>query len=493
MSQLVEYIIQNYKQIQILQDNAYGLTEIVHGADGGIYVRKTLHNVNEPVKALKGLKHKNLVAVLQVATDTSHTYILEEYLDGKSLQTLINEKGPLAEQQVVDIAEQICDGLYFLHKQGIIHRDIKPSNIILQSSGVAKLLDYGAVRIVSDTANHDTHILGTEGFAPPEQYGFGSTDERSDIYALGKTIQVLLGDNYNGYLNNVIKKCTSFAPDDRPRDVMEVKGLLKRSTLKINSVLIGIVCLVLAGGCWATLSSPKDNGNNKQLTTIDSKAENLPSAKENVVNQEPIQKKPEVPSPVKKQEATAVETPKKAESIEPIAKPSQSAINSNTEVKKPVDNPNYKSYWETLNLVTASISIVNTEMQIDKSASSKSHVILKPVSKPVSIVVTNTSDYDLESFNIHIGLGGLGIEAGNYSSAIGNFFVHYEYFAAGTVNTVLNIRVSGNLKAHQKLIIPIEGNIKWHRLGPKPVIYAQIRPKELYKTLDNKASEINVQ
>ena len=83
----------------------------------------------------------------------------------------------------------MCDGLKELHEQKIIHRDIKPSNMILQADGRIRLIDFDAARIFKDNKATDTELLGTKDYAPPEQYGFGQTDPRSDIYSLGVTIK----------------------------------------------------------------------------------------------------------------------------------------------------------------------------------------------------------------------------------------------------------------------------------------------------------------
>lgn len=566
MSRLVEYIIQNYSRIQVLQDNAYGLTEIVHGQDGGIYVRKILPDPNEAAKALKKLKHKNIVRILQVATDTSHTYILEEYVDGKNLQTLLNEQGPFSEKQAVEIIEQLCDGLIYLHQNKVIHRDIKPSNIILQSSGVIKLIDFGAARQATNNAEHDTQILGTEGFAPPEQYGFGATDQRSDIYALGKTLKALLGENYHGYLVNAITSCTSFAPDSRPSNVMQVKQLLKFPASKAKIMLLSLLCLSLAAGAWLMYSSKTSNPNaskpakalektsslaeNKQDSSATSindpskdkalektlskdetkttnataaifkdkaKAKNTTAAvskdEANTTNAKVSISKTDYAKPISQipntQEAKQIEAGSNTEQRQASITAVPKSINQSTkqqtysqqnlpqEPKDSVQNKNIQdnvnlSYWDKLNRVTATLKISNTNLSVDKAASSKKQIILKPEIAPPSITITNTSDYDLDGFYISIKLGDIGILAKNTNALQGDFFVAYVYYASYSINETLTLRVSGNLKAHQSLTIPIDGDIKWYQLGPNPIIYANVRPNQLYKVLDNKTSKFTI-
>ena len=101
----------------------------------------------------------------------------------------------------------MCDGLKILHENKIVHRDIKPENLILQGDKI-RLIDFDAARIFKSDKNKDTKILGTEYYAPPEQFGFGQTDPRSDIFSLGKTFQELTGKNLRGDLKKILSKCT---------------------------------------------------------------------------------------------------------------------------------------------------------------------------------------------------------------------------------------------------------------------------------------------
>ena len=89
--------------------------------------------------------------------------------------------------------EELCEVLVFLHGYGIIHRDIKPSNLLLAPDGHIRLIDFDAAREGKPSADNDTRLLGTRGYAPPEQYGFAQTDSRADIYAAGVTMKQLLG------------------------------------------------------------------------------------------------------------------------------------------------------------------------------------------------------------------------------------------------------------------------------------------------------------
>ena len=113
--------------------------------------------------------------------------MMEEYVDGPSLGA-----ADLPERRFLQITRELCTVLAFLHGKGIIHRDIKPSNILLARDGHIRLIDFDAARMPRDNLEQDTKLLGTRGYASPEQYGFAQTDERSDIYSLGVTLGQLL-------------------------------------------------------------------------------------------------------------------------------------------------------------------------------------------------------------------------------------------------------------------------------------------------------------
>jgi serine/threonine protein kinase len=123
-------------------------------------------------------------------------YLVMDYIEGEDLQAKINDGGgPLPEDQVLPWIEQVCDALDYLHSQHppIIHRDIKPANIRITSQGQAFLVDFGIAKIYNPNLKTTIGARAfTPGYSPPEQYGRGSTDPRTDIYALGATLYSLL-------------------------------------------------------------------------------------------------------------------------------------------------------------------------------------------------------------------------------------------------------------------------------------------------------------
>lgn len=144
---------------------------------------------------LRSLAFPNLPVVADLFEHEGRPTMVMEYVPGKTLEDRIHEaNAPLLEQQVLGYAIQLCRVLHYLHSctPPIIYRDLKPSNIMLTPAGVLKLIDFGVARTHKAGQSKDTIAMGSAGYAPPEQYGKGQTDARSDVYALGATLLHLL-------------------------------------------------------------------------------------------------------------------------------------------------------------------------------------------------------------------------------------------------------------------------------------------------------------
>jgi len=148
-------------------------------------------------RLLAGLRHPNLPRVTNFFTIPGQgQYLVMDFVEGYDIQTILERVNqPLAEKQVLDWIDQICDAMAYLHSQtpAVIHRDIKPSNIRITPAGRAMLVDFGIAKVYDPGAYTIAGARAvTPGYSPVEQYGQGSTDARSDIYALGATLYTLL-------------------------------------------------------------------------------------------------------------------------------------------------------------------------------------------------------------------------------------------------------------------------------------------------------------
>ena len=180
---------------------------------------------------LKTIQHENLPIIFDTFTLEDGFVVLEEYIEGLSvaevLQTgLYNYKG--AKRVIIDL----CDALAVLHGTGFVHRDVKPENIMISESGKVKLIDFNASRPVSSEKQEDTVALGTLGYASPEQFGISQSDSRTDVYALGVLLNVMLTGEHpskkfaKGKAGRIVLKCTNIVPDLRYKSVFEVKQAL---------------------------------------------------------------------------------------------------------------------------------------------------------------------------------------------------------------------------------------------------------------------------
>ncbi len=148
-------------------------------------------------KILANLNHPNLARVTDYFfVPGQGQYLVMDYVAGEDLQEMLDQAGgPLTEAQVLPWIGQVCDALEYLHGQPppIIHRDIKPANIKITPQGKAMLVDFGIAKVYDPSKKTTMGARAvTPGYSPPEQYGSGSTDARSDVYALGATLYTLL-------------------------------------------------------------------------------------------------------------------------------------------------------------------------------------------------------------------------------------------------------------------------------------------------------------
>ena len=260
MQEAMRFIQDNFKQVSVLKERNDGMTEIVIDAENAIYSRKTIPYIGLPYRKLMKLPHPLLPKIYYAAEGEGRTCVIEQYVDGRNLQDVLDREGALPEETVRRVGLQLCDALEFLHGQGIIHRDIKPSNIIMKEDGVLCLIDFGAARVIKEDAEQDTRILGTPGFAPPEQYGFAATDYRSDFYAVGMTLKALLGNEYRGSLTEAIRRCVELDPERRVASARELRTLLQSHWYDFlmkpgkRNAAVGLVALLLVGGVafWST-------------------------------------------------------------------------------------------------------------------------------------------------------------------------------------------------------------------------------------------------
>lgn len=203
--QINSLILDRYKIIKILG----------HGGMGSVYMAMD-ENIQIPVAIkenlvltenyltqfkkeaviLASLRHPNLPRVSDYFDLSGQgQYLVMDYIDGEDLRERIEREEKLPEKDVIVIGLMMCDALMYLHNLSpkVIHRDIKPGNIRITPEGNVILVDFGLVKVFDANQQTATGARAmTPGYSPPEQYGRGPTDERSDIYSLGATLYAAL-------------------------------------------------------------------------------------------------------------------------------------------------------------------------------------------------------------------------------------------------------------------------------------------------------------
>lgn len=141
------------------------------------------------------LEHPNIVTIFDSGTHHGSAFLVMELLAGPTLAQLVADRGPLPEREAVRLGAQIAAGLAAAHRAGVVHRDIKPSNLMLSSSGMLKILDFGIARLSQTTAPALTAtnaVIGSAPYLSPEQAVGAPAGERSDLYALGCVLTMMV-------------------------------------------------------------------------------------------------------------------------------------------------------------------------------------------------------------------------------------------------------------------------------------------------------------
>lgn len=231
MDHLDRPAISNYKTIAVLNE-AHKVYLVQHRESCQIYVEKVLDVYNSQVYQYLYENHfSGIPKIEELYEDTNQLIVVEEYIAGQSLQDIIDHS-VLNIELIFHYMIELCKILEHTHAVNppIIHRDIKPSNIIVTSFNNVVLLDFNAAKYYSDGSSSDTVLLGTKGYAAPEQYGFGSSAPQTDIYALGILLKEMTASliNSTSIFDPVIAKCTQMNPSDRYSSIAELKSALQQ-------------------------------------------------------------------------------------------------------------------------------------------------------------------------------------------------------------------------------------------------------------------------
>lgn len=221
--------------------------------------------LKQEYELLRGLRHPQLPRPMAYLEWEGMEYLIREYVEGVSLYEQVTARGPLSPDRVRAAALSLCRVLDYLHSQNppVICRDVKPQNVVMDPSGRCHLIDLGAARRYRPEQQGDTVFLGTQATAPPEQFGYQQTDQRSDLYSLGVLMRFLRTGSFEpakqddigpGYLRRVVRRCTAFAPKDRYSSVRAVCRALKYPWLRWGTALVASVtcAAIILGMLWGS-------------------------------------------------------------------------------------------------------------------------------------------------------------------------------------------------------------------------------------------------
>lgn len=236
--------------------------------------------LREEAKRLEQMEGAGFPKLLAMEEAEEVCFLVREYVEGDTLQELMEQEITLTAQEALEAAIQVCELLDRLHQQNppIIYRDVKPQNVVRTLEGKYVLIDLDTARAYKDGAGEDTIFMGTRGLASPEQFGFQQTDARTDVYGVGMLLLYLLtgvyekGKSYeelSSRVKKVITKCTEFNPKDRYSSIKEVeralKGLLEKEKQQVfprkrnkkwcRIIILGLLFTVMGGSFFYALAA----------------------------------------------------------------------------------------------------------------------------------------------------------------------------------------------------------------------------------------------
>lgn len=225
--QYIEKLLKNYRLVSVLSDkNNCKTLRLRHKQLNRDLVLHSFPKTVTAYEILCDIKSENLPEIYDSVTLTDGQIVLEEFISGVTVADVM-KSGKYRYRGAKRVLVSVCNALEILHQNNIVHRDIKPENIIISDDGRVVLIDFNISRKVSPNTK-DTVIMGTVGYASPEQLGIAQSDARTDIYAMGVLLNVMLTGKHpsellaRGKVGKIVKKCTSVNPNDRYQSVQKL-------------------------------------------------------------------------------------------------------------------------------------------------------------------------------------------------------------------------------------------------------------------------------
>lgn len=227
-----------YRQVATINEE-HKVYLVQHRETGKFYVKKELDVFNAGVyRRLKANSPKGTPKICELIETGNTLIVIEEYISGETLLDKV-QKNALSDSSIFQYIIRLCEIVENLHKMNppLIHRDIKPSNILITPDDTVVLLDFNAAKAYNPREAADTVLLGTHGYAAPEQYGFGASSPQTDIYSIGAILREIFSRRpCSPVLRDIIDRCLKMDPAERFNSVKELKDALLNGTgVKVGS------------------------------------------------------------------------------------------------------------------------------------------------------------------------------------------------------------------------------------------------------------------
>lgn len=221
-----------------------------------VHDQEVLDRFFREARAAAALRHPNIITIYASGQHEHQPYMVMEFIDGDSLADIIRKRRAVKLGEKLSFLEQLCAGLHFAHRAGIVHRDVKPANVMVDREGIVRILDFGIARIEGSAMTQDGALMGSLNYMSPEQMLGRPVDHRSDMFSVGAVAYELicgqqafkgglndgllqrlphedpplLCDIYTGLpraLEQVIMRALEKAPESRFQDLAEMRSALR--------------------------------------------------------------------------------------------------------------------------------------------------------------------------------------------------------------------------------------------------------------------------